>query len=93
MTDSRASPRPGDPPAHPPSLGPAVSPAVQPGPDPVSPGRILVAGDWHGNEDWALHVINRVPRVLAGETTRMILHLGDFGIWPDRAGAGRATRT
>ena len=25
------------------------------------PGRILVAGDWHGNEDWAVSVLRRVP--------------------------------
>ena len=50
------------------------------------PRRILVAGDWHGNEDWALSVIRRVPSMLAGEPRRLILQLGDFGIWPDRAG-------
>jgi Calcineurin-like phosphoesterase len=46
------------------------------------PGRILVAGDWHGNREWALNVIKRVPQLLPGEQTRLILHLGDFGIWP-----------
>ncbi len=46
------------------------------------PGRVLVAGDWHGDRDWALSVIKRVPQLLAGEQTRLILHLGDFGIWP-----------
>jgi Calcineurin-like phosphoesterase len=51
-----------------------------------APRRILVAGDWHGNEDWALHVIRRVPGALAGEGRRLILQLGDFGVWPDRAG-------
>lgn len=52
----------------------------------AEPRRILVAGDWHGNEDWALSVIRRVPSLLAHEPRRLILHLGDFGIWPDRAG-------
>jgi len=45
-----------------------------------------VAGDWHGNQEWALHVIRRVPQLLAAERTRMILQLGDFGIWPGPAG-------
>lgn len=45
-----------------------------------------MAGDWHGNEDWALNVISRVPGALAGEGRRLILQLGDFGVWPDRAG-------
>jgi len=52
----------------------------------VAPGRILVAGDWHGSQAWALYVIKRVPELLPRESKRLILHLGDFGIWPDRAG-------
>src|SRR5258708_19425267 len=51
-----------------------------------SPGRILLAGDWHGNRDWALNVIKRVPELLSGEQTRLIVHLGDFGIWPGTEG-------
>jgi len=54
--------------------------------DDVVPGRILVAGDWHGNRYWALNVIHRVPQLLAGERRRLILQLGDFGIWPGAAG-------
>ena len=53
---------------------------------PGGPRRIVVAGDWHGSEEWALSVIRRVPALLAGESQRIILHLGDFGIWPDKAG-------
>lgn len=48
--------------------------------------RIVVAGDWHGNEGWALSVLSRVPVLLAAETTRLVLQLGDFGIWPGQAG-------
>ena len=51
-----------------------------------SPRRVLVAGDWHGNQDWALSVIRRVPQLLAGEHARLVLQLGDFGIWPATAG-------
>jgi len=54
--------------------------------DTAEPARILVAGDWHGNREWALNVIRRVPQLLAGERRRVILHLGDFGIWPDADG-------
>jgi Calcineurin-like phosphoesterase len=53
--------------------------------DPL-PGRVLVAGDWHGNREWALSVIRRVPQLLRAEQTRLILHLGDFGIWPGTEG-------
>ncbi|HEX9358637.1 MAG TPA: hypothetical protein VF933_33105, partial [Streptosporangiaceae bacterium] len=53
---------------------------------PGGPRRIVVAGDWHGNQEWALSVIRRVPALLAGESQRLILHLGDFGIWPDKPG-------
>jgi Calcineurin-like phosphoesterase len=60
----------------------------QPGAAPAGqqPGRILVAGDWHGDLDWARSVIWRLPQLLAGEPTRLILHLGDFGIWPGAGG-------
>jgi hypothetical protein len=50
------------------------------------PRLVLVAGDWHGNREWALSVIGRVPQLLASEQTRLILHLGDFGIWPGTEG-------
>jgi Calcineurin-like phosphoesterase len=55
-------------------------------PDPVppvpAPGRVLVAGDWHGNTRWAQGVIRQAPHLLAGEDRKIILQLGDFGIWP-----------
>jgi Calcineurin-like phosphoesterase len=63
--------------------------AAQPGPGDVlatPPRRIVVAGDWHGDQDWALHVIGHVPGLLGGENNLLILHLGDFGIWPDTTG-------
>ena len=50
------------------------------------PQRILVAGDWHGDQAWALNVIKRLPELLAAERTRLVLQLGDFGIWPGRDG-------
>ncbi len=52
----------------------------------ILPEKIIVAGDWHGNTLWALHVIDTATRLLEGEERRLILHLGDFGIWPGPAG-------
>lgn len=44
--------------------------------------RIGIAGDWHGDKDWALA---RLEDFRAAEV-RLILHLGDFGIWQDENG-------
>ena len=52
----------------------------------AAPDRVMIAGDWHGNADWARHVIGMAPR-LAREERPLILHLGDFGIWPGKPGA------
>ncbi|WP_448631657.1 metallophosphoesterase family protein [Cellulomonas soli] len=42
-------------------------------------GRIVVAGDWHGNTTWAMHVVEKTAAL--GMDT--ILHVGDLGIlWP-----------
>jgi hypothetical protein len=57
----------------------ADAPGMRAGAPP--PQRILVAGDWHGDQAWALNVIKRVPQLLAAERTRLVLQLGDFGIW------------
>jgi hypothetical protein len=71
-----------------PGDAPNAESSESPGEAPTSEGprRIVVAGDWHGNEEWAVSVIRRVPALLASESQRLILHLGDFGIWPDKAG-------
>jgi len=50
------------------------------------PSRIVVAGDWHGNTGWASHVIRTAAKSLAAEERRIILNLGDYGIWPEREG-------
>lgn len=52
----------------------------------TDPTRILVAGDWHGNGAWGYSVVRRLPRLLREETPRLILHCGDFGIWPGPRG-------
>ena len=46
--------------------------------------RVIAAGDWGCNTPWALQVIRQVPEILAGEDTRVILHAGDFAVWPGR---------
>lgn len=46
-------------------------------------GRIVVAGDWHGNTAWAMHVIEQAAAL--GIDT--ILHVGDLGVlWPGDTG-------
>lgn len=53
----------------------------------ISPERIVVAGDWHGAQSWATGVIDLLPRLLPDESPRLLLHLGDFGVWPGESGA------
>lgn len=52
----------------------------------MSPKAVVVCGDWHCDTAWALSVIHRLPELLPDEKDRIILHLGDFGIWPGREG-------
>lgn len=49
--------------------------------------KVALAGDWHGNEKWALHAIRGLAQ--RGDID-LILHVGDFGIWP--GGSGRRYR-
>lgn len=49
------------------------------------PGRFMLAGDWHGDAGWARHVIYRVP--LGRDGRRVLIQLGDFGVWPGRSGS------
>ena len=44
---------------------------------------VVVAGDWHANTAWAMHVVAKA----ADAGCDVILHLGDFGIWPGQFGA------
>lgn len=44
---------------------------------------MALAGDWHGNEWWALLALKHLRSL--GITD--VFHLGDFGIWPGRGGA------
>lgn len=41
-----------------------------------------VAGDWHGNDRWAISALE----VFAAAGVSTILHLGDFGVWPGESG-------
>jgi hypothetical protein len=50
----------------------------------VDPGRFLLAGDWHGDAAWARQVIRHAP--VAADGRRLIIQLGDFGVWPGRTG-------
>jgi len=44
------------------------------------PNRILLAGDWHGNRDWAETSFDTA----AARGCQILLQLGDFGLWPGR---------
>jgi len=48
--------------------------------------RVAFAGDWHGNLSWVQRAIPFLAREARG--VRTILHVGDFGIWPERQGKG-----
>jgi hypothetical protein len=50
------------------------------------PGRIGVAGDWHGNTRWAIRAVRKISGLLPADGPRVIVHLGDFGIWPGPGG-------
>jgi hypothetical protein len=51
-----------------------------------SPTHVLVCGDWHGSRQWATNVIEHVPDFIP-DGPRLLLHAGDFGIWPGLFGA------
>jgi hypothetical protein len=57
---------------------------MPPSPDPRF---VLIAGDWHGNLPWALHVIDRADKLFThiGEPSKIIIQLGDFGFRPTPA--------
>jgi hypothetical protein len=42
----------------------------------------LVAGDWHGETEWAQQII----RFASQRNTSTLVQLGDFGIWPEAGG-------
>src|SRR5271155_3632304 len=50
------------------------------------PERIGVAGDWHGNTAWATRAVRKMAALLPADGPRVIVHLGDFGIWPGPSG-------
>lgn len=52
----------------------------------TAPDRVVVAGDWHGNTDWAVGVIEQLPQLLPDEPHPLVLHAGDFGVWPGHTG-------
>lgn len=46
--------------------------------DMPEPSRLMLAGDWHGNEYWAKQIIRKAH----ANKCKAILQLGDFGYWP-----------
>lgn len=53
---------------------------------PGEPQHVVVAGDWHGNGLWARKTILMLPELLPKESERILIHVGDFGIWPGPGG-------
>jgi hypothetical protein len=52
----------------------------------LDPKKIAVAGDWHGNTQWACTQVERISEALGDEPNKLILHLGDFGFYPGKWG-------
>lgn len=48
----------------------------------TDPERVGIAGDWHGNSMWAVAQVKAMGERLDGEPRKIILHAGDFGVWP-----------
>jgi hypothetical protein len=44
------------------------------------PEKVFLAGDWHGNREWAVHCF----RSASAAGCPVMLQLGDFGLWPGR---------
>lgn len=42
--------------------------------------QVVIAGDWHGNTLWAVNQIQHIAQEYPD--IRLIVHLGDFGVWP-----------
>lgn len=53
-----------------------------------NPGKLMLAGDWHGNTDWAHAAIEHAY----AEGCDTILQLGDFGFWIDGHGTDHYLR-
>jgi hypothetical protein len=45
------------------------------------PDYAVIAGDWHRNGMWGTHVITQASKALVTEQKRLILQVGDFGLW------------
>lgn len=60
---------------------------------PDGPRVVGVAGDWHGNTFWATSAIRQITARLDSQPQKIILHAGDFGIWPGDTGYLNAVNT
>jgi predicted phosphodiesterase len=52
----------------------------------MTPERIVVAGDWHGNTAWGTSAIKQACEKLGDEPEKLVLHAGDLGVWPGGVG-------
>jgi Calcineurin-like phosphoesterase len=47
----------------------------------LEPGVVMIAGDWHMHTEWAVSCVDKAAGWLGKEENKIILQLGDFGIW------------
>lgn len=50
----------------------------------MEPGLIGIMGDVHANATWTFPAVKRICERLSGESPKIILQAGDFGVWPRR---------
>jgi hypothetical protein len=49
----------------------------------AEPNRVVVAGDWHGNLNWAMSQLRVMRDLVPDEDPLVVIHCGDFGWWPN----------
>lgn len=53
----------------------------------LNPRLVMVAGDWHRNQRWGPSAVHAGCAALGNQSPKIILQLGDFGIWAGEWGA------
>lgn len=55
----------------------------------LAPGPIAAFGDWHGDGEWGAKAVEMVAQQTGA---RLMLHVGDFGVWPGPKGEAYLTQ-
>ena len=53
----------------------------------LNPRKVMVAGDWHRNQRWGPAAVHAGCAALGKQHPKIVLQLGDFGIWDGEWGA------